>query len=206
MNKLVIIGAGGHGKVVADCAEQMNAYDEICFLDDSFEQEKLRLHWPIIGRSSQWLEHIDSAAFIVAIGNNGARHNWLQKLMSHGAKVATIIHPSAQVSAYSQIGLGSVIFAGAVINCSASLGIGAIINTCASIDHDCVIGDACHISPGAHLAGTVTLGNGVWVGVGGAIIQGITVADHVQLGAGAIVTQSIAHSGLYVGIPAKKIK
>ena len=206
MTKLVIIGAGGHGKVVADCAETMGHYEEIVFIDDIVEHTKSVLHWPIVGDSSQWNLMSNDAEFIVAIGNNHTRFRLMNELIQYGANIATIIHPSAQISQYASIGKGSVVFAGAVINCSATIGRAAIINTSATIDHDCVIGDACHISPGANIAGMVTLGDRVWVGIGSAIVQCLTVGQDIQLGAGSVVTKTIGQPGLYVGIPAVKIK
>lgn len=205
MTKLVIIGAGGHGKVVADCAEKMGDYNEIVFIDDIVEHTRSVLHWPIVGASNQWQSFINEAEFIVAIGNNHTRFRLINELMQAGANIATIIHPSAQISSYAKVGRGTVIFAGAVINCSASIGLAAIINTSATIDHDCTIGDACHISPGANVAGAVTIGDRVWVGIGSAIIQCLSIGHDIQLGAGCVVTKNIDQPGVYIGAPASKI-
>ncbi len=206
MRKLVVIGAGGHGKVVADCAEQMHIYDEIVFIDDIYQHTKTVLHWPIVGMSNQWQEYLAEADYVVAIGNNQTRYRLVQELIAQHAKIATIIHPSAQISQYADIGAGSVIFASAVVNCSSQIGLAAIINTSATIDHDCVVGDACHISPGANIAGMVTLGDRVWVGIGSAVVQCLSIGHDIQLGAGTIVTKNLEQSGVYVGAPAEKIK
>ena len=205
MRKLAIIGAGGHGKVVADCAEQQGNYDEIFFLDAVFPGTEEVLHWPIKGTDKDWEQFIEEAEFIVAIGNNKVRLDFAQRIQEANGNLATIKHPSAQISQYATINAGTVVFANAVINCSANIGIAAIINTSATIDHDCEIGDACHISPGANIAGGVVIGDCSWVGIASNIIQCLTVSQNVMIGAGSTVTENITIPGTYVGSPAKII-
>ncbi len=205
MKKLAIIGAGGHGKVVADCAEQQGCYDEIFFLDAVFPGTDKVLHWPLQGTDKDWRKFIGEADFAVAIGNNKVRLDFAHRILDAGGNLATIKHPSAQVSQYASIGVGTVVFANAVINCSANIGTAAIINTSATIDHDCEIGQACHISPGANIAGGVVIGDCSWVGIASNIIQCLTVAQNVMIGAGSTVTENITIPGTYVGSPAKII-
>lgn len=201
---LMIIGAGGHGRVVADCAEQSGKYQHIVFLDDCFEERKNNSHWPIVGKSSDFVAYLESYDFIVAFGNNDLRLTWLAKLSEHQASIASIFHPTATISPYAIIGKGSVVFAGAVINVDAKLGDGVIINTSASIDHDNVLGDGVHISPNAALAGQVTVGTKTWVGIGATVIQCVTISKNCQIGAGAVVVNDIKEPGTYIGIPAKQ--
>ncbi len=209
MNKnktLIIIGAGGHGRVVADCAESTGHYHEIIFLDDCFEQRKENSCWPITGPINQWTNYRDNADFIVAIGNNTLRASIIQQLSRAQCYIATLIHPTAFVSSNSNIGQGVVIFANAVVNVGARVDQGCIINTAATIDHDCHIHAYCHISPGVNIAGGVKVGKFSWLGIGSSVIEYITIAENTQSGAGAVITCSTQSNTLYLGVPATPIR
>ena len=187
--RLVIIGASGHGKVVAD----------IAFLDDGSETAECA-GFPVIGKVSDAASISDGSDFIVAIGNSKVRKKIQDKL---DGPIATLIHPDAVIGRGVEIGKGSVVMVGAVINPYARIGEGCIINTCASIDHNCVVDDFVHISVGSHLAGMITIGNGTWVGIGATISNNISVCNNCMIGAGAVVIRDIEEPGTYVGIPAK---
>jgi len=204
--KLAIIGAGGHGRVIADCAQAMRVYSEIIFLDDGFPERKNNLSWSIIGKSIDWKIYLEEYEFAIAIGNNKIRLSLYQQLMLNKATLPNIIHPSAIVSTNSSFGEANVVFANSVINPAATIANACIINTAATIDHDCQLADAVHISPGVHLAGTVTVKKFSWLGVGSCSIQGITIAENCQIGAGATIIKSTQPNGLYLGTPAKRIK
>jgi len=205
MSKLVIIGAGGHGRVVADCAQVIGDYDDIVFLDDCFNERKINEHWRIIGHVSIWSKLTDSD-FIVAFGNNTLRKRMINELQQANANLVSIIHPSAVVSKYANIDVGTVVFANAVINVNSQIGKGCIINTAATIDHDCQIGECVHISPSANIAGGVTIGVLSWLGIGSTVIECLTLAENTQIGAGAVVTQSTQANSLYLGVPAKRVR
>lgn len=192
--KLTIIGASGHGRVVADIA-RLNGYSVIEFLDDD---ETLHFcgDYPVVGNTKQ---KIDGNAFI-AIGNATIR-----KRLSKGRTVVTLIHPDAVIAEGVKIGEGSVVMAGAVINPGASIGKGCIVNTCSSIDHDCRVGDYVHVSVGAHLCGTVSVGNSTWIGAGTTVSNNISICDDCMIGAGAVVVKNIEEKGTYVGVPAKRM-
>ena len=196
-NKLIIIGASGHGKVIADIAVK-NGYREIVFLDDN-EIIKTCAGYPVVGKTSD--ATILSGDKIVAIGNARIRKEIQSKL----SNVVTLIHPQAIISRRVEIGIGSVIMAGAVINSDTTIGKGVIVNTCSSIDHDCCIGDFSHISVGAHLAGTVFIGNSSWIGAGATVINNVNICGECMIGAGAVVINNIKESGTYIGVPAKRI-
>jgi len=206
MSKLLIIGAGGHGRVVADCAESSRLYSEIAFLDDSYPNRESNLIWPIIDKSSSWKCYKGDYDFALAIGNNQARLTLYHALNESNARLPNIIHKRAYISKHVTLGKGNVIFANAIINPGASIGNACIINTSATIDHDCQLADAVHVSPGAHLSGTVTVGSRSWFGVGSCSVQSIEIAENTQVGAGAAVTKATEPNGLYVGVPAKRIK
>lgn len=200
MKKLVIIGASGHGKVVADIASN-NGYDNIIFLDDNIHINECAGH-PVIGKSTE-IDNIE-ADVIVAIGNTLIRKQ-IQESIDE-SKLVTLIHPKAVVSQDVVIGKGSVVMAGAVINASARIGKGCIINTCASVDHDCVVNDYSHISVGSHLCGTVNIGSQTWVGAGVIVSNNVNICDKCTIGAGAVVVRNIENPGTYVGVPVRKIK
>ncbi len=206
MSKLLIIGAGGHGRVVADCAAATMQYSEIAFLDDSYPERDANLVWPIIDKSSSWKCYKDKYDFALAIGNNQARLALFNALNEANARLPNIIHPHAVVSSHVKLGVGNVIFANSVINPSVVIKNVCIVNTGASVDHDCSLENAVHISPGANLSGTVSVGECSWFGVGSCSVQSINIAPNTQIGAGAAVTKDTLANGLYVGVPAKRIK
>ncbi len=203
---LIILGAGGHGRVVADCAESLGIYTDIIFLDDCFSARKKNAHWIIAGPISSWIDYNDNTEFIVAMGNNLLRASLLQQLFSAKRCVATLIHPTAFVSEKCNLGLGVVIFANAVINVDAHIEDGCIINTSATIDHDCHIHAYCHISPGVNIAGGVEVGQYSWLGIGSSVVEYITIAKNTQSGAGAVITKSTQSNTLYLGIPATPVR
>lgn len=198
-DKLVIFGASGHGKVVADIAALSCKYEEIVFLDDNDCSKRLGDKY--LGKSELASNMIDDYEFFVAIGNSKVREKIMQQFS--GAEFATLIHPNAVVSPSVKIGKGTVVMAGAVINAESVIGEGAIINTCASVDHDCNVGDYSHIAVGAHLCGTVNVGKHTWVGAGSTVINNIDVCSECVLGAGAVVVKNIDKAGTYIGIPAR---
>lgn len=203
MKPLVIIGASGHGKVVADIAEQ-NGYSDIRFLDDD-SSIKTCGKYTVTGNTRE-LGKVGDADCIVAIGNAKIRERMLDELVSMGANVVSLLHPQAVVAGSAHIGIGTVVMAGAVINPDAKIGRGCIVNTCASVDHDCEIGDYVHISVGAHMAGTVTAGDRSWIGAGAVVINNIEITSDCIIGAGAVVVNNITEAGTYVGVPARKLQ
>ena len=197
--KLLIIGAGGHGKVVADVAKSMNKYQEICFLDDN---EIKNFIYPILGTSSEACKYINTHDIFVAIGNQNVRESIMEKL---GVDCVTLIHENAILGTDVKIGAGCVIMPGVVINTGTTIGKGVIVNTCSSIDHDCVINDYCHISVGAHVCGTVNIGIRTWIGAGATVINNISICNDCMIGAGAVVVKNISSTRTYVGVPAARI-
>lgn len=198
MNRLIIIGASGHGKVVADIAA-LNGYDDIVFLDDD-KSIKQCAGYPVIGKSAE----APVGDVFVAVGNAGARKRLMERYKDRNHPI--LIHPKAVVAHGVEIGEGSAIMAGAIINPGAIVGRGVIVNTSSSIDHDCAIGDFVHVSVGAHLSGTVEVGKGTWIGAGATVSNNIKICGGCMIGAGAVVVRDIKESGTYVGVPARIIK
>lgn len=199
MNPLIIIGASGHGKVIADIAAK-NGYSDIAFLDDNTDATECA-GFPVVGTVSMADKFADHD-FVVAIGNPEFRKKIMLSLSE--CHVVTLIHPDAILSRRVEIGKGTVIMAGAVINSDTFIGEGCIINTCASVDHDNHIGDYVHVAVGAHLCGTVNVGNSTWIGAGATVSNNVNICDGCFIGAGAVVLKDIEEEGTYIGVPAIK--
>lgn len=201
---LIIAGAGGHAKVVADIAIH-NGYNHIVFLDDNIELLNKSLGFGIVQGSTQDIDQFAGDVF-VAIGNPSSRG----KLMDYyeyekKRNIVTLIHPSAVFSQDVIIESGVVVMPGVVINTSSKICRGSIINTCCSVDHDCCVDSFSHVAVGAHLCGNVKIGNNCWIGAGTTIINNVKITDDVIVGAGAVVLDDITEPGTYVGVPVRKI-
>lgn len=202
MKQLIIIGASGHGKVIADIA-RLNGYTNIAFLDDDISKRECN-SYPILGITST-VNKYPKSDFIVAIGNAPIREKLQKSLIELRLNIVTLIHPSASIAEKVTIGRGSIVVAGAVINPNTIIGDGCIINTCASVDHDCKIGDFVHVSVGAHIAGTVEVGTRTWIGAGATVNNNLCIAGDCIIGAGAVVVKDIKNKGVYIGVPSKMI-
>ena len=197
--KLMIIGAGGHGRVCADIAQSLGY--KVFFLDDSCAESN-----SVLGKVCDFKKYIKTHEFFVAIGNNSVRQKISKELLENGAVIATLISPQAYVAKDVKVGAGTVVVAGAVVNSGAKLGDGVIINTCSSVDHDCEISDFVHVSVGSHIAGSVFIGQRTMTGAGSTVINNISVCRDVILGAGAVAVKNIEKRGTYIGVPATLIK
>lgn len=205
--RLLIIGAGGHGKVAADCAELTNQYSEIAFLDSGFPALKQVGVWSVIGDGKDLsIFAAPDTFFFVAIGDNHARARLMVQLLTISENLATLIHPSAVVSRHVAIAEGTLVCANATINIASKIGRGCIINTAASVDHDCQFEDYVHVCPGTRLAGSIKIGKGTFVGIGCAIIPGIVLGRNCILGAGSTLLSNIPDNSVAVGSPAKVIR
>ena len=200
MNRLIIIGAGGHGKVVADNALK-NGYKNICFIDDNVKGELMG--FPVVGTVKEIERFNDgNTDFIIGIGNNDVRKSIAQ---TYNLNWVSIIHPSAQIAFKAEIGKGTVVMANAVVNACATVGKHCIINTGAIVEHDNVIEDYVHISPRAVLGGTVKVSELTHVGIGATVKNNIAICSGCTIGAGAVVVKNISEKGIYIGVPAKTI-
>lgn len=205
MNRLAILGASGHGKVVADTAE-LCGWQVIDFFDDAWPQTVRNGAWNVVGDTALLKSRLHTYdGVVVAIGNNRIRHRKLLELAEAGAPLCTLVHPAATVSCYAFVESGAVIFAGAVVNADARIGLGAILNTGCSVDHDCVLGAGVHVSPGARLAGGVRVGDLSWIGIGASVRQLVQIGGQVTVGAGAVVVSDVADQLTVTGVPAKAL-
>lgn len=203
MRRLAVLGASGHGKVVADTAECCG-WQVIEFFDDAWPGLQSNGAWPVVGDTAILLASLNRFdGVLVAIGNNRVRQSKLLELRSHGAILPSLIHPSATVSRYAFLGDGAVVLAGAVLGADAQVGAGGILNTGCSVDHDCILGQAVHVSPGARLAGSVCVGDATWIGIGASVRQSVRIGSNVMVGAGAAVISNVADGLRVVGVPAR---
>lgn len=199
-NRLVIIGAGGHGKVIADNALK-NGITEILFLDD--HATGTCMGFRIAGTSGDIPQYDDGkTGFIIGVGSNEIRKRISEK---YEVNWITLIHPSAQIGIEVSIGKGTVIMAGSVINSCTTVGEHCIINTGAIVEHDNVIGDYVHLSPRVALGGTVRIGDQTHIGIGASVKNNTSICGSCMIGAGSVVVKDIEERGIYVGVPSRKI-
>lgn len=202
MKQVIIIGASGHGKVVADIVQKSG--DRVLgFLDDNLNLGGVFIGFPILGIVNDYRNY--DAEFVIAIGNAKIREEIYGNLSS--VSWYTAIHPTAVISDIDvKIGIGTVVMANAIINSGSIIGKHCIINSGAIVEHDNQIADFVHISVGAKLAGTVSIGKGTWIGIGASVSNNINICETCMIGAGAVVVKDIKKAGTYIGVPAERIK
>lgn len=200
MNRLIIIGAGGHGKVVADNALK-NGYININFVDDNVADSCMG--FPVVGTIAE-IEKLNDGKtdFIIGIGNNEMRKKLSEKFKLNWT---TLIHPNAVIASNVTVGVGTVIMAGAIVNTCSAIGDHCIINTASVVEHDNVIENYVHISPKAVLGGNVYIGENTHIAIGATVRNNIKIVRDCIIGAGAVVVKNIENSGTYVGVPARKL-
>jgi sugar O-acyltransferase (sialic acid O-acetyltransferase NeuD family) len=196
---LVVVGAGGHAKVVADVAA-LAGHEVLAFVDESGRTSGTRLHdIPVLASVDERPE----AGVALGIGDNRARWDRYTDLRSRGRDAPTLVHPSAVVDRTVQLGQGTVVMAGVCINADAVVGDAAVLNTGCSVDHDCRLGDAVHLAPGVRLAGAVDVGDGALLGVASAVVPGRSVGEWSVCGAGSVLVQDVPAGRTVKGVPAR---
>jgi sugar O-acyltransferase (sialic acid O-acetyltransferase NeuD family) len=198
---LLIFGASGHGRVVADAALLSFTWAAVSVSD----RDPTRLNSDFFPTVQAVVpQAIPEAAQIhVAIGDNRARA--LEARVLGECRMATVQHPNATVSNLAKVSNGCFIAAQAVVAPHSELGLAVIVNHGAVVDHDCVVGAYTHIAPRACLGGGVHVGQSVMLGAGAIVLPGIQICDHAVIGAGAVVCKSIREAGIYVGVPARRL-
>lgn len=205
MKRLAVLGASGHGRVVADAA-LASGWQEIVFFDVRWPELIALGPWKVVGDDARLLASgAEFDGVVVAIGANRLRLERFRALTAAGAKMVTIAHPAAIVSRFASVGVGSVLCAGAIVSPFAIIGTASIINTAATIDHDCTLADGVHVSPGAHLGGAVQVGEASWIGLGAAVRQGIIIGSDVVVGVGAAVVSAVGDALTVAGVPARTL-
>jgi UDP-perosamine 4-acetyltransferase len=197
--KVVIIGGGGHAKVVIDAMQRSATHILAGILSTGNETEVYGV--PVLGGDDllPTLRDQGIEGFFVAIGSNVVRRKLFDKAVAAGLTPVNVIHPSAVISPHVTLGSGIVVMANGVINPGSTIGDNVIINTGTTVDHDADIGADVHIAPGSHLAGNVTVGAGSFLGVGTVVIPGITIGQRVVIGAGTAVYRNLPDDAKVVG-------
>lgn len=198
---VVVIGAGGHAKVVVSILQAAGHTVAALYDDDARTWGRQVLGSTVRGPVTELGDNRHRA--VIGIGDNRIREQFSQRLAS--SEWATAVHPTAYVHPSVRLGPGAVVCAGAVIQPDATIGAHAIINTGVTVDHDCVIGDFAHLAPGTHLAGNVVVGRGVLLGVGCAVIPGCQIGDWATVGAGGVVVHDLPPGVTAVGVPARPV-
>lgn len=205
---IIIIGAGGHSKILIDILEENNEFNILGLLDDNTSiHGKYILGKRILG-DIEILKNYnpEKTKFVLSIGNNQIRRKLFDEITSQGFGSTNVISGDATISKYSKLGTGLTINAGVRIHPDAYIGDNVIIGMNATISHDSVIERDVHISPGVHVTGAVHIETGVDIGTGAVIIPGVRIGRNSIIGAGAVVLKDLDENGVYAGIPAKKIR
>jgi len=208
--RLVVVGAGGHGREVLDVAEAVErldpgALDLLGVVDDDpgphplLDRRAIRVLGPI-----EALDGLD-AAYALGIGDPILRKALDEQLTEHGLAAASLVHPTASVGSDARLGPGLLLAAGARITTNVQAGRHLHVNVNASISHDCVLGDHVILNPGAVVTGSVTIGSGVMVGAGAVVRNGATIGEDAVIGAGAVVVSDVAPRATVVGVPARPL-
>lgn len=203
---LVIIGAGGHAKVVIEALRAGDRYSIVGCTDAVPAMPDL-LGVPILG-DDEVLDQLFARGVghaIVAIGDNHTRLRVGRSLLARGFQLANAIHPTATISPSARLGVGIAIMAGAVVNAGAVIGNYAIVNTLASVDHDCRLGDGVHVAPHCALTGGVTLGEGVFMGACSCVAPGLTIGAYSKVRAGGVVICDLEAGVIASGVPARPL-
>jgi sugar O-acyltransferase (sialic acid O-acetyltransferase NeuD family) len=202
--RVAIVGAGGHGKVVADALLAGPGHELSGFLDDDPSRQRTTIWgYPVLGSVATWSRHgVEGLA--LGIGDNAKRKALFLRLRQDGAHLIGVRHPSVTLGRGSAIGAGTAVLARCVVNADALVGENVILNTACTVDHDCVIGAHAHLAPGVHLAGDVRIGEGTFVGIGAVVLPGVTVGAWSTIGAGAVVVRDVVDGATVTGVPGRE--
>ena len=203
MSSLLIVGAGGHGRVVADAAVAAGRWQQVSACDRDPTRCSGELLAGVVLQPAA-VAMTAATAVHVAIGDASARAREVAALPP--GVLATVIHPQASVSPHARVAPGCFVAAQAVVAPGASLGVAVIVNHGSVVDHDVSVGEFSHIAPLAVLGGGVQLGRRVLIGSGAGVLPGLRVGDDVVIGAGAMVVDDLPEAGVYAGVPARRLK
>lgn len=205
-NRLIVVGAGGHAKVVIECARSVGWRPVAAF--DPGQVGRTVLGVPVRGSDDDieafWTDgHCDCA--VVAIGANDLRKRLAGRIRALGCPTPSIVHPGAWISPTAEIGQGVVVMAGAVVNAEATVKRDCIINTCAVVEHDCRLGEAVHMAPRSVLGGGCRIGTETLFGIGATARPEIRVGKRAIVGGGSVVVADVLDMSTVFGNPARRV-
>lgn len=210
MVSILLLGAGGHGKVVGEIAESLGIYSEIAFLDDAVAETSNSTHhpYPILGPFAAFSDLSIRQRFthaLVSVGNTKTRLSLTAELTQNGFIIPTLVHPTAYVSPSTSIGPGTTVMPLTIVNSGSSVAQCCILNSASVVEHNCTLHEGVHLCPGSLLAGDVTVHRRTWIGLGARVNNGITIGSDTIVGAGAVVITDLPNNVTAVGIPAKAL-
>jgi sugar O-acyltransferase (sialic acid O-acetyltransferase NeuD family) len=199
--RVAIVGAGGHGKVVADALLAAAAHELVGFLDDDARRRAEPIwEYRVLGNTASWSQ-LGVEGVLLGVGDNAARQALYDRLCESGANIEGVIHPRATLGRSVSVGRGVAVMAGCVINADTTIGDSVILNTASTVDHDCHVGSHVHLAPGVHLAGGVRVGEGALLGLGAVVLPGVSIGAWAVIGAGAVVLSDVPDGATVVGVP-----
>lgn len=191
MRTLLVLGAGGHGKSVAEAALLSKEWDKVAFLDDAWPAVTEALGCQVVGKVSDIASIADECqGAIAAVGNNAVREQWIEQIELAGVELVSVVHPRAWVSPSAKVGAGTAVMAGAVVGAVSEVGRGVVINANATVDHDVVMEELSHIGVGVQLAGGVRVGARAWLQAGSSCGYNVVVEAGVLHGPGTVLGSS----------------
>lgn len=212
IKKCVVIGAGGHARVLIDCIEHLPDIEIVGLLTPELSLRGTYIYSiPVLGDDVLLpsLFEMGVGYFVIGLGGTGdnrPRERLYERACSSGLEPLTVIHPSALISGRAVLNAGCQALAGCVINAGAHIGKNVLLNTGVIVEHDCVLGDHVHLATGALLTGAVKVGSFAHIGAGAIVRQGISIGDYAVVGAGAVVVKDVAVGDMVAGVPAKLLK
>lgn len=207
--KIVIAGASGFGKEVLDILRHEPNNDIVGFIDKDEKLFGSKINGvPVLGDDAilAKLHSEGVSAVVVAIGDHRIRRRLFDLALDYGYELINVIHPSAYISRYAELGRGVIIYAGVVINTNVRIGDNVLLNSGATIGHDTKIGGDVNINPGANIAGRVLIKRGAYIGIGASISENLTIGEGSVVGAGSVVVRDVPDNVVATGVPARATK
>lgn len=204
--RIVIIGAGGHAKMIAGSIIRSGSLELLGFVSEFKKNKKEKIFGKKIFSKIENIREFKKVYYIIGIGDNKIRKETFKELENNNYNLLTIVDKSAIINHNVEIEKGCFIGPGAIVNVNSKIGENSIINSGAIVEHDCAIGKNCHLAPGSRIAGYVNIGDNSFLGIGSTVKDKVIIGKKVILGAGSVALKDIDDNAVMVGIPAKKIK